>query len=115
MARPLLARSSIRQKRIPQADASPCKVSRVSGHHRQAVGQCDGSDLLVNLMFRMRNTKSPPDMSSVNIERKDVVAELTQHVSQPVFQHGRLLRIATMPNELNASTQLADRNDREIK
>ena len=45
MARPLLGRSSIRQKRIPQADASPCKVSRVSGHHCQAVGQCDGSDL----------------------------------------------------------------------
>jgi hypothetical protein len=45
MARPLLGRTSIRQKRIPHADASPCTVSRVSGHHRQAAGQYDGSDL----------------------------------------------------------------------
>jgi len=45
VTRPPLGRSSSRQKRIPHADASPCKVSRVSGHHREAVGQCDGSDL----------------------------------------------------------------------
>jgi len=50
--------SSRRQKRIPHADASPCNVSRISGHHRQAVGQCDDKALAAfSTAYADRNEK----------------------------------------------------------
>ena len=66
-------------------------------------------------MSGVGDAESPPYLSSVDIEGKDVVSVLVENVAQPISQQLRLLHIAAMSNEFNASSKLADRNHRQIE
>ena len=71
--------------------------------------QRNGSDLLINPMLRIRYPQMPPHLGSITVETENTVAIVDQHLLKSLFKNLGLL-IASIMDQFNTSTQLADRD-----
>jgi uncharacterized lipoprotein YbaY len=90
------------------------EVRRIARDDRQIVEQRGGRNLLVQGVLGVRNSESPPYLRGVGVEGEHFVRVLVEHSGKPVLQQARLLGSAAQPDEFDAATKLADRDDRQI-
>src|SRR5271165_4342448 len=91
----------------------PLEVRDVAGRQRQVVDQGDGSDLLVERVIGIRDSKPSPDLRRVGAEGQDALGEPIDDVFQPPRETFRLMEVAASANELDAATQFADGQRRD--
>ena len=78
----------------------------VSRDQCQIMCQGGGGDLLVDRVFRVRNSQVPPHLSFFVRKIKNMFFEVSQYSFEPSFQPSCLLHIAAMANQLNAPPYL---------
>lgn len=72
--------------------------------------QRNGSDLLIDPMLRIRYPQMPPHLGSITVETENTVAIVDQHLLKSLFKNLGLLLIASIMDQFNTSTQLANRD-----